>query len=232
MTKDFHEQRRGDVRPSSRNRSSGRYGEERSPSSARPRPNRASVDRAWESGARREHADYRPRSRDGQPPRENRRYNQNGTSAQNGRRPYNNQQNFKRFERAPNDNDDSRTQSDDAQPRHFDERRSGERGNYSDRLGPGFRENGNYRDRRPPYRGDRERDGERRDFDRDNRPPRNSTLDNRYNRDFQQPDTRNPAAVALSKLGASKGGLARAASLSERKRKAIAKKAAQARWNR
>jgi hypothetical protein len=43
-------------------------------------------------------------------------------------------------------------------------------------------------------------------------------------------DIRNPAAVALSKLGASKGGLARAASLSDRKRKAIAKKAAAARW--
>ena len=42
----------------------------------------------------------------------------------------------------------------------------------------------------------------------------------------EPPDTRNPAAVALSKLGASKGGLARAASLSDRKRKAIAKKAA------
>jgi hypothetical protein len=43
---------------------------------------------------------------------------------------------------------------------------------------------------------------------------------------------KNPAAVALSKLGASKGGLARAASLSGRKRSAIAKKAAAARWNR
>jgi hypothetical protein len=43
-------------------------------------------------------------------------------------------------------------------------------------------------------------------------------------------DKRNPAAVALSKLGASKGGLARAASLSDRKRKAIAKKAAETRW--
>jgi hypothetical protein len=45
-------------------------------------------------------------------------------------------------------------------------------------------------------------------------------------------DTRNPAAVALSKLGASKGGLARAKALSDRKRKAIAKKAAEARWKR
>jgi hypothetical protein len=41
---------------------------------------------------------------------------------------------------------------------------------------------------------------------------------------------KNPAAVALGRLGASKGGKARAAKLSAAKRKAIAKKAAQARW--
>ncbi len=41
---------------------------------------------------------------------------------------------------------------------------------------------------------------------------------------------KNPAAVALSKLGASKGGKARAEKLSSRKRSMIAKKAAQARW--
>lgn len=46
----------------------------------------------------------------------------------------------------------------------------------------------------------------------------------------EPPDTRNPAAVALSKLGASKGGKARAEKLSDRKRKMIAKKAAEARW--
>ena len=45
-----------------------------------------------------------------------------------------------------------------------------------------------------------------------------------------KPDTRNPAAVALSKLGASKGGKARAEKLSRRKRIVIAKKAAAARW--
>jgi len=44
------------------------------------------------------------------------------------------------------------------------------------------------------------------------------------------PDTRNPAAVALSKLGASKGGKARAASLSPAKRSAIARKAVLALW--
>jgi len=45
------------------------------------------------------------------------------------------------------------------------------------------------------------------------------------------PDTRNPAAVALSKLGAAKGGIARAEALSPRKRKQIARKAAAARWS-
>ncbi len=44
------------------------------------------------------------------------------------------------------------------------------------------------------------------------------------------PDTRNQAAVALSKLGASKGGRSRADKLSPRQRKQIAKKAAKARW--
>lgn len=42
---------------------------------------------------------------------------------------------------------------------------------------------------------------------------------------------KNAAAVALGKLGASKGGQARAAKLSDEKRKEIAKKAAQVRWN-
>jgi len=41
---------------------------------------------------------------------------------------------------------------------------------------------------------------------------------------------KNPAAVALGKLGGSKGGKARAAKLSPARRKAIARKAAKARW--
>jgi len=40
----------------------------------------------------------------------------------------------------------------------------------------------------------------------------------------------NKAAQMLSKLGASKGGKARAAKLSAKHRKAIAQKAAKARW--
>lgn len=44
------------------------------------------------------------------------------------------------------------------------------------------------------------------------------------------PDTRNAAMVALGKLGASRGGKARAAKLSKKQRAAIAKKAARTRW--
>jgi hypothetical protein len=45
-----------------------------------------------------------------------------------------------------------------------------------------------------------------------------------------EPPTKNPHAQALSRLGASKGGKARAKNLSAKKRKEIAKKAAEARW--
>jgi hypothetical protein len=41
---------------------------------------------------------------------------------------------------------------------------------------------------------------------------------------------KNPTAVALGRLGGAKGGAARAAALSPKKRSAIAKKAALARW--
>jgi len=44
------------------------------------------------------------------------------------------------------------------------------------------------------------------------------------------PPENNPAAVALGRLGGLKGGKARAAKLSAKKRKEIARKAAQARW--
>ena len=47
----------------------------------------------------------------------------------------------------------------------------------------------------------------------------------------EPPPVKNAAAVALGKLGGKKGGVARAASLSPRKRKEIAKKAAAARWS-
>jgi hypothetical protein len=45
-----------------------------------------------------------------------------------------------------------------------------------------------------------------------------------------RPKKKNPAAVALGKLGGAKGGKARAAKLSPERRKAIAQRAARARW--
>ncbi|MEO7274100.1 MAG: hypothetical protein ABIX28_12455 [Vicinamibacterales bacterium] len=46
-----------------------------------------------------------------------------------------------------------------------------------------------------------------------------------------EPDAgKNPAAVALGKLGGAKGGAARAKALTKARRIAIAKKAAEARW--
>jgi hypothetical protein len=49
--------------------------------------------------------------------------------------------------------------------------------------------------------------------------------------DTKTDDGKNPAAVALGRLGGLKGGKARAASLSKKKRVAIARKAAAKRWN-
>ena len=48
--------------------------------------------------------------------------------------------------------------------------------------------------------------------------------------DKPEDEGKNPAAVALGRLGGQKGGKARAAKLSAAKRKAIAKKAARKRW--
>jgi len=45
-----------------------------------------------------------------------------------------------------------------------------------------------------------------------------------------EPTEKNPAAVALGRLGGLKGGKARAESMTAKKRSEIAKKAAKARW--
>jgi hypothetical protein len=49
--------------------------------------------------------------------------------------------------------------------------------------------------------------------------------------DIKTDDGKDPAAVALGRKGGLKGGKARAESMSPAKRKAIAKKAATARWS-
>jgi len=48
----------------------------------------------------------------------------------------------------------------------------------------------------------------------------------------ERPPEKNPAAVALGRMGGLKGGKARAEKLSEEERKEIARKAAEARWSR
>ena len=71
----------------------------------------------------------------------------------------------------------------------------------------------------------------------DKRPPKDSNQLAKYIVDVTagetekiEPPKKNPHAQALSKLGASKGGKARAKTLSAKKRKSIAKKAAETRW--
>jgi hypothetical protein len=48
----------------------------------------------------------------------------------------------------------------------------------------------------------------------------------------EEASDKNPAAVALGRLGGLKGGKARASKLTAEERSAAARKAAQARWNR
>ena len=57
-----------------------------------------------------------------------------------------------------------------------------------------------------------------------------ATGDERPAAEEQDTSGKNPAAVALGRLGGKKGGKARAAKLSPERRREIAKKAAVARW--
>jgi hypothetical protein len=97
MTREYNKARRNDSRPPFRQQSSSsRYGEEQSSRPGRPRLNREIVDRAWEQGAQTQHADYRPRTGNGQGRQNNWRSNQpEYSSYQNGaggNRPYGNRQ--------------------------------------------------------------------------------------------------------------------------------------------
>ena len=206
MTRDFNNQRREDPRSDSRSSSSRRYGEERSSHPARPRLNRDMVDRAWENGARQNHADYRTRSEsNSHPPRDNRRPNQysNQFSAQNstnGRKPYGNRQDSNRpAERSPQSNKGPRPRSFESSMRTFDDQKYNqyERSGYSNQLNrdeyqPGNRGNSQHPNSRsqyqgrPPYRG-----SQARDYDRDGRQPRSYDRDQRQTRDYDR-DGRQP----------------------------------------
>jgi hypothetical protein len=54
---------------------------------------------------------------------------------------------------------------------------------------------------------------------------------NPIHEDISPVKEKNPAAVALGRLGGAKGGKARAAALTPKRRKEIAKKAAEKRWS-
>jgi len=152
MTRQFNQQPRDESRPPSRNISSSRYQEEQSSRPARPRLNRAMVDRGWENGTPRHHPDYHPQSSNGQAPRNNNwRKNQergyasyNGSTGNrtNGNRQsqsnYNNQ--TQRSEPASQSYSTSRKQSADsrgynAEYRQFNNRQDGEPYSYNNRRG-------------------------------------------------------------------------------------------------
>ena len=218
MTRDYNKQRRDNARPFSRNQSSNRPGAERSPRQARPRLNRETVDRAWESGAPNRHADYRTRS-SGQPPRNkwhNNQPSQSSEYAQHGRRPSGNTD--RSFERTPRANPGSRSRSFDPNRRNFDDRRSYSSGPNRNGDRPEFRDNSRHHEQRPQYRdnaqsrsyqrpGSRGNDRQPRDFDpnyrsprnagpgnfkRDNRSPRSSGGPDRPSYKAQRPGTQNP----------------------------------------
>ena len=208
MTRDFNKPKRDDSRPPFRNASPNRNRDERSPRPARPRLNRETVDRAWESGAQQQHADYRPRTGGGPARPQGQRtggwnntsngQQSGGYSSQNGRggsRPYNNnrQDNFR--DNRPGNYRDDRDRR-DSTPRNFD--RPAGNGNGPRPARPPYgqerRDFGGQRfeDRRDSFNGPNRRDGDDRqqfqnrgnsrpDFGRNNRPSRNADQGQREN---------------------------------------------------
>jgi hypothetical protein len=81
MTRQFNQQPQDDSRLLSHNTSSNRSQGKQSSHPARPRLNRAMVDRGWENGTPRYHPDYRPQSGNGQAPHNNGRNNQERRSS-------------------------------------------------------------------------------------------------------------------------------------------------------
>ena len=213
MTRDYNNQRRENERRNSRSSSPRRYGDERPPRPARPRLNRDTVDRAWENGARQNHADYRTRSENNShPPRDNRQRNQysdqpSAQQSRNYRKPYGNRQESNRpGEYTPRSNYGPRARSYEPGMRTFNEQRYNdyERRGYSeqpDRDGyrPDNRQSAQQPNSRSPYRGRNQYQGpQRREFDRDTRPPRNFDRDQRQDRDFDR-DGRQPRSYDRNK---------------------------------
>ena len=213
MTRDFNNQRREDERPDSRSSSPRRHGEERSPRPARPRLNRDMVDRAWENGARQNHADYRTRSdNNSHPSRDNRQRNQysNQSSAQNSRnyrKPYENRQDgYRSGEHTPRSNYGPQSRFYESGMRTTNEQHYNEhehRG-YSDRPNQtGYRPDNRQSAQQPNSRSqhrdrDQYRGPQRREFDRETRPPRSFDRDQQQGREFDR-DSRQPRSYDRDK---------------------------------
>ena len=210
MTRDFNKPKRDDSNPSFRNSSPNRNRDERSPRPARPRLNRETVDRAWESGAQQQHADYRPRTGGGQARPQGQRNgswnntpNRQGYSSQDGRsgsRPYNNNRQESFRDNRPGNYRDDRDRRDT--PRNFD-RPSGPSNDYRPARPPYGQERRDFGGQRSENRGSsfngpNRRDGDdrqqfqdrgnpRRDFGRNDRPTTRNTNGNGPQRETSNP---------------------------------------------
>lgn len=204
MTRNFNQYERDNERPHSRS-SSNRYEGEGASRPARTRPNRASVDRAWENGARQQHPDYRPRGANNTRGTSNSRPTRNGYSTtsrsqgqpyQSNRRPYSrddaSSSSANRGYRKPPYSREENRRYDDRPPRRY----GGGRPVDSDRRASGERFSGNrprYErndEQRPSYR-DQERTSRarpyssRRDDERGGAPRRSGGY-NRFDREPTQ----------------------------------------------
>ncbi len=201
MTRDYNNQRREYPHSDSRGSSSHRFEEKRSSRPARPRLNRDMVDRAWENGARQNHADYRTRSDNKtHSTRDNRRPDQqtNRYSAQNnsnGHNPYGNRQdNYRPGERSPRRNNGSRPHKFESGMRTFDdqhynqyERRGYPKETYQDDYHPGDSWNNQHPHARTQYQGrDQYRGAQRHEFERDTSSPRHHDRDQRQARSYDR----------------------------------------------
>ncbi len=206
MTRDFNNQQREEEQPDSRSSSSRRYGEERSPRPARPRLNRDMVDRAWENGARQNHADYRTRSdnhRHQSPDNRQRNQYSNQSSTQNSRNYHksygNRQDDYRPGERTHRSNYGPRPRSYESGMRVFNEQHYNEheRRGYSERPNqagyrPDKRQSAQHPNSRSQYRdSDQYRGPQRREFDRDTRPSRSFDRFQQQGREFDR-DSRQP----------------------------------------
>jgi hypothetical protein len=224
MTRDFNNQRRDDMRPSSREQSSSRNGDERSPRPARPRLNRETVDRAWESGAPTQHADYRTRGNNGnrgQAPRNNWNGNsQNGQNRQGGQYPArNNRPSYgdrpagpRRFDGPANGNQRPSSRPFDANNSNNTNRRyennrpdsaqaphaphtAGPRPEHRDQSRPSYRDQSRPYEPRPSYRDNVQRDGfQRRNTNYSDRP-NSSDRSDRFERGARPFDRNNRGDV-------------------------------------